>query len=120
MNRELRRRLIEAAASKRDEFVHYDEVARILGISTDRLDHCPEMNDALDDISTYEHEHGRPLLSAIVVHKPPLGDLRPGSGFFKMAKGNGRMRRGEEKDEFYIPELGRLRAYWRGRGGEGR
>lgn len=108
MNRELRQRLIEAARSE-DEFVHYDEVADILGICHDRLDHSYEMNHALEEISTYEQEHGRPMLTAVVVHKD---DMMPGKGFFELARRLDKLSRGQDADEFYFAELAAVRRYW--------
>jgi len=109
MNDKLRDRLIQAA-SQEDAFVHYDEVAEILGLSSERLDHSTVMNQELDAISTFEHQHGRPLLTAVVVHKE---DLCPGSGFFKMAKRNGKQKPDEDDDAFFIAELRRVRQHWR-------
>jgi len=107
MNSDLRRRLI-AAAAQEDAFIHYDEVAEILGIFGDRLDHSAELGRELDEISTFEHRHGRPLLTAVVVRKD---DMRPGKGFFKMARRHGKFKR-QGKDEFYLTELARVRRYW--------
>jgi hypothetical protein len=109
MNDNLRDRLIQAA-SQEDAFVHYDEVAEILGLSSERLDHSTVMSQELDAISTCEHQHGRPLLTAVVVHKE---DLCPGSGFFKMAKRNGKQRPDEDDDAFFIAELTLVRQHWR-------
>ena len=110
MIRELRIRLIEAA-SHRDEFVHYDEVAAILGVSHGRLDHSHDMNQALEEISGYEHDKGRPMLTAVVVHK---GDSMPGKGFFALARRLGKLEPGQNRDDFYLGELARLRKYWAG------
>ena len=108
MHRELHHRLIQAAG-EHDGFVHYDEVAEILGLPKDRLDHSPVMNSALDEISIYEHENGRPLLPAVVVHKT---DLRPGDGFFKMAKRNGVQPPDIDDEAFFVTELRRAHEYW--------
>ena len=114
MNSKLRRRLIKAAMLE-DGFVHYDEVADILGLNADRLDHSPEMNQALYEISTHEHEGGRPLLTAVVVRRE---DLMPGAGFFRMAKHLGKQEPNEDDDAFFIAELRRVREYWGPKSGE--
>ena len=108
MNKELRTRMIEVALTE-NEFLRYSEAARILRIKADRLDHSRELAEALDEISTYEHEQGRPLLSALVVHQD---DLQPGGGFFKMAKRVGKQSPSEDNDAFYFAELRNLRHYW--------
>jgi len=41
-------------------------------------------HDLLGYLSVREHSEGRGLLSVLVVHKG--GDLRPGKGFFQLAK----------------------------------
>lgn len=112
---ELWMRLIQAAGQD-DEFVHYDEVADILGISHNRLDHSYEMNHALEEISTYEHDKGRPLLTAVVVHKE---DLTPGGGFFELARRLGKMMPGEDRDRFFLQELSSVRRYWLRHGRKG-
>ena len=109
MIRELRIRLAKAAGNK-DEFVHYDEVADILGISRDRLDHSHKMNHALEEISTYEHDNRRPMLTAVVVRK---NELTPGKGFFDLASRIGKLRPGQDRDEFYFRELANVRKYWK-------
>jgi hypothetical protein len=55
----------------------------------------------LDDINRSEHEHGRPLLSVIVVHK---GETMPGEGFFICARDLGRYREGEDRAAFVRQE----------------
>lgn len=111
MNAKLRDRLVQAA-SQEEAFVHYDEVADILRLTGERLDHSAAMSRELDAISTFEYEHDRPLLTAVVVHKD---DLRPGSGFFTMAKRNGKQKPLEDDDAFFIQELARVRECWRPR-----
>lgn len=104
---QLRERLIEAARHR--GFVYYKEVAQRLDIVSDRLDHSREMANALDEISIYEHENGRPLLSVVVVHQD---DKRPGQGFFKMAKHTGVQEPATDNDAFYVHELTRAWDYW--------
>jgi hypothetical protein len=41
------------------------------------------LSEMLGEISTCEHDHGRPMLSAIVVHAE---DGQPGRGFFNLAR----------------------------------
>lgn len=104
---QLRQRLIDTA--RRQNVMHYGPAADMLGITADRLDHCPELAQALDEVSTFEHEHGRPLLSVVVVRQE---DSRPGAGFFKMATRNGIQTAGQDDDDFLVAELRRVHAYW--------
>jgi len=108
----LREMLIDVA--RRGDIIHYRPVADLLGIQAERLDHCTELAQALDDISTYEHENDRPLLSAVVVRKPGEDvDMRPGDGFFKMAKRNGVQKPDEDDEAFFAAQLRRAHDYWK-------
>ena len=67
----------------RKETITYDELTGMidldypLGSSRER-----EMGRLLDEISRFEHDHERPMLTAVVVSKE---DGKPNSGFFKIA-----------------------------------
>ena len=105
--------------AKQRTIMHYRPVADLLGIETERLDHCAELAQALDDISTFEHERGRPLLSVVVVHKPEGQHevaMQPGDGFFKMAKRNGAQPPDMDDEAFFIAELKRAHDYWAAHG----
>lgn len=67
-----------------------------------------EIGAILDDINRYERELGRPMLSAVVVHKDTL---IPGQGFFTLARSFG-LFVGNGRDKFYIEELCKVHDYW--------
>ena len=69
---DLRQKLIEVAKSKGT--ISYLEL---------RPDAPQTLAAPLDEINKYEQGEGRPLLSAVVVHKE--GDGMPGVGFFTIA-----------------------------------
>lgn len=46
--------------------------------------HSDEFDHFLGQISEAEHKEGKPLLTAIVIHK--TGDYRPGLGFWRLAE----------------------------------
>ena len=62
----------------------------------------------LGEISSEEDEEGRGLLTVVVVHK--TGDLKPGPGFFRLARSRGRHIVDEE--EFWIEELHNVYDAW--------
>lgn len=62
----------------------------------------------LGEISSEEDKEGRGLLSAVVVHK--TGDLKPGSGFFTLARSRGRHI--ADKDQYWSEELRRVHDTW--------
>jgi hypothetical protein len=63
----------------------------------------------LDDINRSEHEHGRPLLSVIVVHK---GETMPGEGFFICARDLGRYQEGQDRAAFVREERAAVFKAW--------
>lgn len=83
IERTLRRFLIEVARQNRT--TTYTEMAEVLRpFSAVRLEppYSP-MHGWLGNVSSFEHEYERPLLSAVVVR---ADSHRPGSGFFDMAR----------------------------------
>jgi hypothetical protein len=57
----------------------------------DNVAHREEMRQILWKISTYEHQQGRPMLTAVVVLKQ---QNIPGHGFFELARNLGRLSPG--------------------------
>lgn len=67
----------------------------------------------LGDISILEHSQGRPLLSAIVVHKPTSSEPRmPGKGFFKLAREHNIWDGKGTKEKFFFNEIRKVHDYW--------
>ena len=62
--------------------VFYHQVAPLAGLDMSLPDDRNRIADILDEISTFEHEQDRPLLSVVVV-QTETG--RPGKGFYKLA-----------------------------------
>lgn len=65
----------------------------------------------LEEISSYEHRHGRPMLTAVVVSKD---DNIPGPGFFSLARKLG-LHSGTTRDAdvaFFVRELKRVHDFW--------
>ena len=65
------------------------------------------LNEALGHVSMYEVEHGRPMLSALVVN---TDTQRPGAGFAKLAAQLG--RKIDDPDVFWREELSRVVSFW--------
>jgi hypothetical protein len=64
----------------------------------------------LDDISSYEHSHGRPLLSALVIRSTRPG--LPGPGFYKLATRLGLFAEGGDQRAFWEDQMERIREAW--------
>ncbi len=73
--------------------------------------HGSPLAGMLGQISTLEHEQGRPMVSAVVVHK---GDAAPGPGFWQFARHLGLTSGGgrHAQLEFWSVELARCYGYW--------
>ena len=97
--------LIEVA--RRKDKITYSELAtKITAINIEA--HDSRMNHLLGEISSEEDAQGRGMLTAIVVHK--FGDLRPGPGFYDLAKSLGKDT--SDKDFFWISEVKTVHDYW--------
>ena len=97
IDHDLRQRLIEVA--KRMETISYSEL---------RPEAPQTLAIPLDEINKYEQRDGRPLLSAVVIHKDD--DRMPGVGFFRMAWELGQYK-GEDPEQFWVRELERVWNY---------
>ena len=107
MHEQIYERLQAVARDQRT--VHYSEIAPLAGLDMERPEDRNRIAAILDEISRHEHANGRPLLSAVVVHK---GDGTPGDGFFKMARSVGAMHPGEDRVAFFAHELSRVHDAW--------
>ena len=98
---ETRAYLIEAA--RRQRTVYYKDVAQ--QTIDRRLHHKSEaVVDLLGEISAGEHAAGRPLLSAVVVHKAPELPI-PSPGFFRSAQQLGCMAQDMRKVDYSRTEF---------------
>lgn len=106
---DIREVLVDVA--RKQELTHYEAIAPIAGLDMTNPDHRTKIGEMLGDISSFEHQYGRPMLSAVVIHK---GGSEPGQGFFKCAADLG-LFNGQTADQrlaFFARELGRLYDYW--------
>lgn len=93
--------------AKRCDLITYSELAS--KISAVQMEpHDPRLAHFLGELSADEHEGGRPLITALVVHKH---DLQPGKGFFDLSRSLGYSFLDEI--EFWSEQLDRLRAQWK-------
>jgi len=84
MNYRVREYLIDLA--NKGKIIYYQQLSDACKLGLDmqasEWDRA-EIGRILGEISTYEHENGRPLISAIVLSK---GSQYEGDGFFKLAE----------------------------------
>jgi hypothetical protein len=103
-------RLKEAA--KNGDLIAYGEIAPLANLNMESPDDRNKIAHILGDISKYENELGRPLLSSIVVL---AGIGYPGEGFFNLARELGLHHGTKEFDDldFFTQEAKRVHAYWK-------
>jgi hypothetical protein len=70
---------------------------------------CTGVGDALDNINHYEHQHGRPMLSALVVL---AGEGYPGDGFAKLARNLGHNVPEDIEHTFWRIQVSTVIRYW--------
>jgi hypothetical protein len=107
----VRERLIRAARAR--EFVHYGELARMLGIDMDNPHFGALVGKVLGEISEDEVANGRPMLSAVVVSRDTM---LPGYGFFTLGQQLRQVEPGEDDMAFAIRQIRRVHDYWQGQG----
>ena len=100
-------RLVQAARAR--EFVHYGELAKMLGIDLDNPHFGAQVGKVLGRISEDEVAAGRPMISAIVVSKD---DMLPGKGFFKLGQELHHVNPGEDEIGFAVRQIKRVHQYW--------
>jgi hypothetical protein len=102
---EIRSFLIERAKA-RQPIAYSDLAARVETIHFEPRSYA--FASMLGEISTEEDDFGRGMLSVMVVYKGD--DLKPGPGFFKLAKERGYDV--SDQIDFWIHELDRVSRYW--------
>jgi hypothetical protein len=110
INQQIYERLQEVA--NEGELTTYGEIAPLANLNMENPDDRNKMAQILGDISTHEHEQGRPMLSAIVV----LAEIGyPGEGFFTLARELGLLHGNKEFDnlDFFVQEVKRVYACWK-------
>jgi len=89
----------------------YQEVAEIMGLPLRGSHMGAETSRLLGEISQEEHEHGRPMLSALVVSTAGS----PGAGFFHLARHLGKLQVATPAEEqpFWEQEKEAVYAAWK-------
>ena len=96
------------SVAKTKDITTYGQIAPLAGLDMESPADRDEIGRLLGEISTFEHQHNRPMLSAVVVHKD---DKTPGHGFFELARSLG-LYVGGDDDAFFVRELRRAHDYW--------
>ena len=91
------------------DVTNYTSIGRMIDLDMGNPADRNRIAKVLDDINHYEHQRGRPMLSAVVVRK----DINmPGRGFFECARQLGKQW-GSNDLVFWAHELTKVHNYWR-------
>jgi hypothetical protein len=114
MNEQLRQYLINRARRRTNQVVTYQQLSDDCGLKLNMRDNPNDrkiIGDILDEISVYEADHGRPLLSALVIRS---SDNYEGDGFYKMAErlGFGSWQRLKKEGIFEAQQIKLCIEFW--------
>jgi hypothetical protein len=91
----------------------YSDIAPIAELSMANDADRDRMSELLGEILWHEVDEGRPLLTAIVVHRGD--DNNPGEGFFAIANALGRFDGSRDplaRLEFWVRQVQEVNSYW--------
>lgn len=110
MHRLIYEALIEVARTQ--NLITYSDIAPLAGLDMSSPGDRVQIGAILDEISTREHEQGRPLLSAVVVLKETS---MPRQGFFSLARDLGLHVGTDDRANltFFSKEVKRVQAAWK-------
>src|SRR5437879_6401957 len=94
--------------ARRRDCTTYAEVAQLAHLDLAQNRDRAKVDELLAEISTHEHQQGRPLLSAVVLYGQGE-EMHP--GFFRLARELGLNQSGDDL-KFFIEELRRVHEYW--------
>ena len=113
MNERVRTYLIDLARQRTDQTINYQRLSDNcnLGLDMSNITDRNTMATILDEISTFEYNNDRPLLSALVIR---LDDTREGDGFYKMADrlGYGSWQQLKRENIFEAHQIGVCLDFW--------
>ncbi|MDP3469596.1 MAG: hypothetical protein Q8S11_14750 [Daejeonella sp.] len=115
MNEIVRRKLIEVARKKGEQTITYQELSDQcnLGLLMRESEYArAEIGRILGEISTFEHNNARPLLSSLVLSK---GSAYEGDGFFKLCDelGFGPWKKLQNDIEFPFQQMRKCYDFWK-------
>ena len=105
-------RLLELARAER--LTTYSDIAPLAGLSMSNDADRDRISELLGEILTHEVSEGRPLLTAIVVHRG--NDNNPGEGFFSVSTELGHFNGSRDpllRLEFWVRQVQAVNTYWR-------
>lgn len=110
---QIRKFLIDIA--RKEKVVHYQDLCDGVGLNL-KMAESPadraEIGRILGEISAYEHQHCRPLISSVVVSK---GGFEQGDGFYKLSEelGFGNWKKLKADGIFEVEMMSKTHAFWK-------
>lgn len=109
MNQEIRKFLIDQCVL--GEPIYYEEVAKRLNLNLALDNDRHILSKTLGEISAYEYENGRPLISSIAIYK---NENDHGNGFYNLCQELGVGKSSKLKKEFYgFTALEKSKEFWK-------
>ena len=113
MHQRIYDRLIELARALPGRLTTYSDIAPLAGLSMNNDTDRERISTLLGEILRHEVNQGRPLLTAIVVHRG--NDNNSGEGFFSIATDIGRFNGSRDplaRLEFLVRQVQEVHNYW--------
>ena len=107
MHQAIYERLLSVARA--EDITYYSDIAPLADLNMDLDADRERISELLREIALHEHQQGRPLLTAVVIH---YADNQPDQGFFTLSRELGLFRAGRPYI-FFVRELRRVHDYWR-------
>lgn len=87
---------------------NYTAIGNMIGLDMGNPGDRNKIAKILDEVNYYEHQHGRPMISAVVIRQ----DINmPGEGFFECARQLNKYRESNDLI-FWVHELASVHNYW--------
>ena len=96
------------AIARSKSTTYYSDIAPLANLDMSSAHDRDQMAHILGEISSREHEQGRPMLSVVVIS---IDGNKPGVGFFVLAVDLG-LYDGNDDDPFWFEELNRVWEQW--------
>lgn len=97
------------AIARAGDITTYSDIAPLANLDMSKQDDRNRIAQILGEISTFEHQNGRPMPSAVVIHKE---NNIPGQGFFTLANELGIYKQRNDV-LFFVNELRCVHDYWK-------
>jgi hypothetical protein len=97
------------AVAREGKTITYGEIAPLAGLDMANEADRIKITELLQEIGSFELQHNRPMLPAVVVQK---SKNMPGQGFFRAARRSGAYK-GNDDPGYFQEELRKVHEYWK-------